>query len=219
MMAAAQPASSSSSDASTPLTRDELSEAQKIEVYDREGKTQTLGELMKGKRSLLIFTRHFWCLNCQAYVRCISKSIPPSNLPANTQILVIGCGSYQPIDTYAEATSSAYPIYTDPTRRLHSIFKFKSNLAEGQSGEKARDYMRDAGSTTARIWGGIKGALGHLEHVNYVGPKALNGGEGLVSADGECEYIYRMQNTVDHTNVSKLTEMVGVKVVPSEASA
>jgi hypothetical protein len=59
MMAAAQPASSSSSDASTPLTRDELSEAQKIEVYDREGKTQTLGELMKGKRSLLIFTRHF----------------------------------------------------------------------------------------------------------------------------------------------------------------
>jgi hypothetical protein len=94
--------------------------------------------------------------------------------------------------------------------------------------------MRDAGSTTARIWGGIKGALGHLEHVNYVGPKALNGGEVLVSAgewswprwfcgflltgiDGECEYIYRMQNTVDHTNVSKLAEMVGVKVVPSEA--
>jgi hypothetical protein len=42
--------------------------------------------------------------------------------------------------------------------------------------------MRDAGSTAARIWGGIKGALGHLEHVNYVGPKALNGGEVLVSA-------------------------------------
>jgi hypothetical protein len=58
-MAAAQPAPSSSSDAFTPLTRDELSEAQKIEVYDREGKTQTLGELIKGKRSLLIFTRHF----------------------------------------------------------------------------------------------------------------------------------------------------------------
>jgi hypothetical protein len=59
MMAAAQPAPPSASDAFTPLTRDELSEAQKIEVYDREGKTQTLGELMKGKRSLLIFTRHF----------------------------------------------------------------------------------------------------------------------------------------------------------------
>jgi hypothetical protein len=39
----------------------------------------------------------------------------------------------------------------------------------------------------------------------------------LTGIDGECEYIYRMQNTVDHTNVSKLAEMVGVKVVPSEA--
>jgi hypothetical protein len=58
-MAAAQPASPSASDAFTPLTRDELSDAQKIEVYDREGKTQTLGGLIEGKRSLLIFTRHF----------------------------------------------------------------------------------------------------------------------------------------------------------------
>jgi hypothetical protein len=42
--------------------------------------------------------------------------------------------------------------------------------------------MRDAGSTGARIWGGIKGALGNLQHVNSVGPKALNGGEVVVSA-------------------------------------
>lgn len=33
-----------------------------------------------------------------------------------------------------------------------------------------------------RVWGGIRGALGHLEHINHVGPKALNGGEAVISA-------------------------------------
>jgi hypothetical protein len=42
--------------------------------------------------------------------------------------------------------------------------------------------MRNAGSTMSRIFGGIKGALGNLQHVNSVGPKALNGGEVVLSA-------------------------------------
>jgi len=133
-------------------TAEELSEALKIDVYDREGKTKALGDLVRGQRTVLVFIRHFWCLNCQAYVRCISESIPPSNLPANTQILVVGCGSYQPIDTYATNSSSKYPIYTDPTLRLHKLFKFKSNLAEGKAGDEQRDYMRNAGSTMSRIF-------------------------------------------------------------------
>jgi hypothetical protein len=29
--------------------------------------------------------------------------------------------------------------------------------------------------------------------------------------EGECEYIYRMQNTVDHTDVEDIARMVGVE--------
>ncbi|USP75005.1 hypothetical protein yc1106_02279 [Curvularia clavata] len=192
-------------------TEAELSDALKVEVYDREGKTHALGDLVKGKRSVLIFIRHFWCLNCQAYLRCISESIPPSNLPPSTQILAIGCGSYQPIDTYAAKSSSAYPIYTDPSLRLHKLFQFQYNLSEGPGGQEQKDYMRNAGSTMLRVLGGIKGALGGLQHVNHVGPKALNGGEVVISANGECEYMYRMQNTVDHTNISELARIIGVE--------
>ncbi|KAF1943909.1 hypothetical protein EJ02DRAFT_510656 [Clathrospora elynae] len=220
--------------ARTPLTPDELSQAREIEVFDREGRTKTLGELIKGKRSVLVFIRHFWCLNCQAYLRLMSESIPPSSLPPNTQssssshlpppsepssnhtpsVLVIGCGSYQPIDTYATASSCLYPIFTDPTLRLHSILGFKSNLAEGQAGDETRDYMRDAGGPLTRIWGGIKGAVANVQHLNYVGPKALNGGEVVVSTDGACEYIYRMQNTVDHTDISEISKLISVQVTP-----
>ncbi|CAN9407813.1 unnamed protein product [Alternaria alternata] len=169
-------------------TAEELSEALKIDVYDREGKTKALGDLVRGQRTVLVFIRHFF--------------------------LVVGCGSYQPIDTYATNSSSKYAIYTDPTLRLHKLFKFKSNLAEGKAGDEQRDYMRNAGSTMSRIFGGIKGALGNLQHVNSVGPKALNGGEVVLSADGECEYMYRMQNTVDHTNIAELAKMIGAEYIP-----
>lgn len=40
-------------------TAAELSDAFKVEVYDREGKTHALGDLVKEKRSVLIFIRHF----------------------------------------------------------------------------------------------------------------------------------------------------------------
>lgn len=46
-------------------TPDELSEALNVKVYDREGKTTTLGELTKGKRSVLIFTRHYCTYNLE----------------------------------------------------------------------------------------------------------------------------------------------------------
>jgi hypothetical protein len=29
--------------------------------------------------------------------------------------------------------------------------------------------------------------------------------------DGECQYVYRMQNTVDHTNVEEIARMLGVE--------
>jgi hypothetical protein len=100
----------------------------------------------------------------------------------------VGCGSPSPIATYASASSCAYPIYTDPTLRLHAIFSFQSNLSEGAN-TQTRDYMRDAGSAMNRFWGGVRAALGHLEHVNSVGPKALNGGEVVISA-GKCATLW-----------------------------
>ncbi|KAJ4381463.1 hypothetical protein N0V86_002822 [Didymella sp. IMI 355093] len=198
-----------SSGARAPATSGELREASKVEIYDRVGEKRPLGDIIMGKRSVLIFTRHFWCLNCQAYVRIISEKLPPSTLPPNTQILIISNGSYQPIDTYAKTTSSAYPIYTDPTCQLHKIFRFKSALKEQGDGEEKRDYMQDAGTAMSRVFGGIKAALGDIKNTPYIGPKAQNGGEVIITADGGCEYMYRMQNTVDHTNVAELMKVVG----------
>jgi len=63
MMAAAAPESADVTGARKLPTAEELSEALKVDVYDREGKTKPLGELVKGQRTVLVFTRHF----CECY--------------------------------------------------------------------------------------------------------------------------------------------------------
>ncbi|KAL1653915.1 hypothetical protein SLS61_003700 [Didymella pomorum] len=40
----------------------EIQEALRVEVYDRVGDKRPLGDIIKGKRSVLIFTRHFCTL-------------------------------------------------------------------------------------------------------------------------------------------------------------
>jgi len=234
-------ADSDKSEARALPTPDELAQALKVEVYDNKGKSTPLCELTKGRRTALIFIRHFWCVNCRIYIRHVSEAVPPSDLPANTQgisfpcgyrtklslgtVLVIGCGSYQPIDNWVAAASSRYPVYTDPSNKLYALFKFKSNLSQGD-GSETRDYMRDAGGPVARWVSGVTAALGNLQNLPHVGPKSQNGGEVILSAsksrsrafyvsmlmscaEGECDFISRMQTTVDHINVSELATLLG----------
>jgi hypothetical protein len=65
---------------------------------------------------------------------------------------------------------------------LHALFGFKWTLAQESPGAATKDYMRDAGGTMARVWGGLRYALGSVWQVNAVGPKSLNGGEVVVGA-------------------------------------
>ncbi|KFA74793.1 hypothetical protein S40288_06623 [Stachybotrys chartarum IBT 40288] len=100
----------------------------KIENYmvlDRHGKSSSFKSLYSGpnaaRRVLVIFIRHFFCGNCQDYLRTLSESITPEmllRLPVSTFITVIGCGDPKLIETYAAETKCPFPIYTDPNRAL-----------------------------------------------------------------------------------------------------
>lgn len=155
-----------------------------------------------------------------------------------TAVLIIGCGTYHPIEAYETKSASPYPIYTNPDLSLYQLFEFKSTLAGEAKGEPVRDYMQGLGSSGSRIWGGLKGALSDLGNVSNVGPKSQNGGEVIVSpgqflhtpvelmadwnpsrTDGQCEYIYRMQNTVDHTNLSELRTLLKANANAGETHA
>ncbi|KAI1303445.1 AhpC/TSA antioxidant enzyme-domain-containing protein [Xylaria venustula] len=96
-------------------------------VFDHAGKTHPFKSLYTGhnvaRRILIIFIRHFFCGNCQEYLRTLSASITPEallGLPVSTFIAVIGCGTHELIDSYIQETGCPFPVYADPTRRLYA---------------------------------------------------------------------------------------------------
>ncbi|TLS23806.1 hypothetical protein PpBr36_08200 [Pyricularia pennisetigena] len=113
----------------------------KIENYvvlDRHGKSHTFRSLYSGRnvarRVLVIFVRHFFCGNCQEYLRTLSASITPEallDLPIPTFIAVIGCGDPSLIDMYVSETGCRFPVYSDPTRRLYDELGMVRTLALG----------------------------------------------------------------------------------------
>lgn len=113
----------------------------KIETYtvlDSDGKSHTFKSLYAGhnspRRVLIIFIRHFFCGNCQEYLRTLSASITPDallQLPVSTFIAVIGCGSHELINTYIQETGCPFPVYADPTRRLYTELGMVRTLALG----------------------------------------------------------------------------------------
>ncbi|UNI20866.1 hypothetical protein JDV02_006915 [Purpureocillium takamizusanense] len=125
-------------------TTDELPPAvilRKIDNYvvlDRHGKSHTFQSLYNwpnvARRVLVVFVRHFFCGNCQEYLRSLSESIKPEallRLPISTFIVVVGCGDPALIDMYVEATECPFPVYTDPTRSLFDELGMVKTLALG----------------------------------------------------------------------------------------
>ncbi|KAL6874186.1 AhpC/TSA antioxidant enzyme domain-containing protein [Trichoderma longibrachiatum] len=107
-------------------------------VLDKDGKSRTFKSLYTGsnvaRRVLVIFIRHFFCGNCQEYLRTLSEVITPDSLlrlPISTFITVVGCGDPKLIDMYAKETGCPFPIYTDPTRQLFDALGMVKTLTMG----------------------------------------------------------------------------------------
>lgn len=126
------------------VTNDELPSAETIRrienyiVLDRHGKTHPFRSLYTGRsvarRVLIVFVRHFFCGNCQEYLRSLAASISAESLlqlPIPTFIAVVGCGDPALIDMYASETACPFPIYTDPTRKLYQELGMIKTLALG----------------------------------------------------------------------------------------
>lgn len=68
--------------------------------------------------------------------------------------------------------------------------------------------MQDAGTAMGRIFGGIKGALGNLQHTPHIGPKALNGGEVIIAAGmyfQDIKFIFLEADIIKMVSVSICT--------------
>ncbi|KAM0198919.1 hypothetical protein ACHAPA_008537 [Fusarium lateritium] len=122
-----------------------LKKIEKYIVLDRHGKSHPFKTLYTGsnvaRRVLIIFVRHFFCGNCQEFLRSLSEAVTPEallRLPVSTFIAVIGCGDPALIDMYVNETGCRFPVYTDPTRSIFDSLGMSKTL---QLGTKPA-YMR-----------------------------------------------------------------------------
>ncbi|SPN97701.1 uncharacterized protein DNG_01214 [Cephalotrichum gorgonifer] len=228
-------------------TNDELPTAETLKkledhlVLDKEGRSRTFRSLYNGKNSarrvLVIFIRHFFCGNCQDYLRTLCESITTHDLlrlPVSASIVVIGCGDPGLIQMYTEATDCPFPIYTDPSRELFDALGMVKTLTLGTRPSYIRRSM--VSNVVASVFQGLKqvpagmatrsgdhrqvGGEFLFEPVDLMSPilEVPAGGEGKEEGpDGEygpgvkkVVWCHRMRTTRDHTEIPKLRKVLGM---------
>ncbi|KAH8808094.1 AhpC/TSA antioxidant enzyme-domain-containing protein [Xylogone sp. PMI_703] len=223
-------------------TQEMLREIEDLVVLDHEGRSIPFKDLYSGlgatRRVLMIFIRHFFCGNCQEFLRTLSTSISPSSLlslPTPTSIVIIGCGSPSLIPMYIDETSCPYPIYTDPSQKLYDALGMLRTLNLGHRPE----YQRRG--TMAGVWESVVQGLKVIKAGMALAPGDMHqvGGELLFeplereqkrqddritndnneeedsSYDDEVEekvvtWCHRMKNTRDHAELPELREVLGL---------
>ncbi|KAM3439941.1 hypothetical protein MY4824_002448 [Beauveria thailandica] len=116
-----------------------LAEVANYVLLDKHGKSHTFQSLYNSpngaRRVLVVFVRHFFCGNCQEYIRALAESISSEallRLPVTTSIVIIGCGDPQLIEMYIEATKCPFSLYTDPKSALFEALGMVKTLALGE---------------------------------------------------------------------------------------
>ncbi|KAH0828512.1 hypothetical protein AYO21_07748 [Fonsecaea monophora] len=176
--------------------RQALREAFDHEIYSSSGTTLRFGSLFYDcdvfpaeKRILVVFIRHFFCGNCQEYVRRLSsiespfhpsqKSLHASMSVASTTnfskpasrtlptVIIVGPGQPSLIASYKNVTQCPYDIYADPSLRLYELLGMYRTLSLGH---KAPGYIEHS-----LLSGALKSAWQIVRRVGN--GDAMNGGD------------------------------------------
>lgn len=156
---------------------------------------------------MIIFVRHFLCGLCQDYLSALMAAMSPKSLAAaerTTSLIVIGCGQPEAIRDYAANTKCTFPIYADPDRRIYDALGMKASLDMGSRRPKYQSNNTVANAIKSIIQGLSSGA-----NAFKGGNFAQMGGEFLFD-DNRVTWCYRMRNTRDHTEITELSEVLGI---------
>ncbi|EKM61529.1 uncharacterized protein PHACADRAFT_190701 [Phanerochaete carnosa HHB-10118-sp] len=188
-----------------------ISKAAELTVLDLTGQNVKFGDLFEDKKIVVIFIRHFFCGNCQAYVSQLAAVEQEAFDKAGVSLLIIGCGDYQPIKNYADNTGFRGPIYADPTRALYHHFGLIENLNTTPADEEKKSYLAGQsriGNALGSIW---RGPLKNPHHMGKQGNISQLGGEFIFGPGNRCSYASRMKHTEDHVEVAELMKEAGVE--------
>lgn len=192
-------------------TEKDVKKCEDLLVLGADGESRPFKSLYSGEgvasRQLIIFVRHFFCGNCQEFLRSLSASVTPDALlalPTPTFITIVGCGRPELIPMYVQTTNCPFPVFADPTTKLYSQLGMTRTLSMGP---KRPDYIKTGTAVNAvtSMIQCIKSGKGIVQG----GDLRQVGGEMLFE-DGEVTWVHRMKNTRDHAEIDELRKVLGL---------
>ncbi|KAF8998209.1 hypothetical protein BDZ89DRAFT_1096388 [Hymenopellis radicata] len=186
-----------------------LSSARELQVFDAQGQLVSFGSLLSDSgKTVVVLQCHFFC---GAYVEDLARLPSGALTKSGVQIVVIGCGQWQPITSYApqEDTGFSGKICADPTRKLYRALGMTTeNLSGTPSGQAKRSYIKTSTLTKA-LQSIYKGPLSHPTLMGKQGNISQLGGDFVFGPD-KVIFCSRMMHTEDHIEISELMEEAGV---------
>lgn len=171
-----------------PPRQETLEQAFEHEIYTSDGKSVQFGSLFVSVQAhqsvLVIFIRHFFCGNCQEYVRrlsCPESPFHPTKPAAQRPtLIIIGPGSPSLISSYLTLTECPFAIYADPSTRLYDILGMHRTLSMGP---KKPEYIQHSifGNAVKSAW----------QILRRVGNGDANSGGNLDVNGGEFLFVHR----------------------------
>ncbi|KAK7686527.1 hypothetical protein QCA50_010126 [Cerrena zonata] len=192
----------SDTSSSTSITEDILLKASVIPVYSADGNTVKFGDLYSARETVV---------TCQDYVRQLAKIRPESLEKAQKDLVVIGCGSFEPIKAYCETAGYSGKIFGEPTRELHRLFGLVESLDRTPAGEQQREYISPKpylSRVLISIW---RGPLKRPQDFGKQGNFSQLGGDFILGPGNRCSFASRMKHTEDHVEINELMREAGVE--------
>ncbi|KAF8880384.1 AhpC/TSA antioxidant enzyme-domain-containing protein [Mucidula mucida] len=188
-----------------------LSSGMELQVFDAKGQLVSFDSILPASgKTVVVFIRHFFCGICKAYVEDLARLPSDVLTQSGVQIVVIGCGQWQPIASYAQDTKFTGKIYADPSRKLYrSLGMTVENLSGTPSGETKRSYIKTSTLTNA-LQSIYKGPLSHPSLMGKQGNISQLGGDFIFGPNKELTFCSRMKHTEDHVEISELMKEAGI---------
>ncbi|OCF36950.1 hypothetical protein I316_01548 [Kwoniella heveanensis BCC8398] len=187
-----------------------LFEASLLEVVDEHGKRRTFGDLVRNRRTIVIFIRHWFCPLCAQYMNSILAEVSPDALEeASVDLIIIGNGSDKMLDGYRNKSFRCpFKMYTDPTLALYRALGLTRQTGDSGLDEDKGDYLVQTAmeSTIQTVKRATKMPLRNPGHFTQLG------GEFIFDGTLNVTYTHRMTNTRSHAPIRDICAEAGVRL-------
>ncbi|ORX36902.1 AhpC/TSA antioxidant enzyme-domain-containing protein [Kockovaella imperatae] len=187
-----------------------LYDAGNLEVIAEDGERVRFGNLVRDRKTIVIFIRHWFCSLCAQYMQSIVSQVRPEALEAaDVNLIIIGNGSVKMLPGYKnKAFNCPFPMYTDPSLELYRALGQTRQSGDAGADEDAGDYlvqsvMQQTVSTVKRATMMPLRNPGHFTQL---------GGEFIFDGALNCTYAHRMTTTRSHAPIRDVCAEAGVRL-------